>query len=92
MKEKQVYKKIWPLPVKNFKKFFLWHQAVHIMYLNVDLQGCVIKTVAYRARTDRQTRHMAHVTWTDKSLKTEGPKILSNYIFYFKTVIIAGPI
>ena len=29
---------------------------------------------------------------TDKSLKTEGPKILSNYIFYFKTVIIGGPI
>ena len=22
MKEKQVYKKIWPLPVKNFKKLF----------------------------------------------------------------------
>ena len=38
---------------------------------------------------DRQT---AHVTWTDKSLKTEGPKILSNHIFYFKTVIIGGPI
>jgi len=40
---------------------------------------------------DRQT---AHVTWTDKSLKTKGPKILSNYIFYFKfkTVIIGGPI
>ena len=36
---------------------------------------------------DRQT----DVTWTDKSLKTEGPKILSNYIFYFKTVIIGGP-
>ena len=34
MKEKQVYKKIWPLPVKNFIKFFLWHQAVHIVYLN----------------------------------------------------------
>ena len=58
MKEKQVYKKIWPLPVKNFKKFFLWHQAVHIMYLNVDRQGCVIKTVAYSLRTDRHTdRH-----------------------------------
>ena len=53
MKEKQVYKKIWPLPVKNFKKLFLWHQAVHIMYLNVDRQGCVIKTVAYSLRTDR---------------------------------------
>ena len=55
MKEKQVYKKIWPLPVKNFRKFFLWHQAVHIMYLNVDRQGCVIKNVAYSLRTDRQT-------------------------------------
>ena len=54
MKEKQVYKKIWPLPVKNFKKFFLWHQAVHIMYLNVDRQGCVIKTVALQP-ADKQT-------------------------------------
>ena len=36
---------------------------------------------------DRQT----HVTRTDKSLKTEGPKILSNDIFYFRTVIIGGP-
>ena len=55
MKEKQVYNKIWPLPVRNFKKLFLWHQAVHIMYLNVDRQGCVIKTVAYSLRTDRHT-------------------------------------
>ena len=31
-------------------------------------------------------------TWTDKSLKTEGPKILLNDIFYFRTVIIGGPI
>ena len=30
-------------------------------------------------------------TWTDKSLKTEGPMILSNDIFFFKTVIIGGP-
>ena len=36
MKEKQVFKKIWPLPVKNFKKLFLWHQAVHNMDINVD--------------------------------------------------------
>ena len=51
----------------------------------------MIKAVAYRANTDRQTdRHTD--TWTYKSLKTEGPKILSNYIFYFKTVIIGGPI
>ena len=35
-----------------------------------------------------------HTTRTDKSLKTEGPKILSNFndIFYFRTVIIGGPI
>ena len=91
MKEKQVYKKIWPLPVKNFKKFFLWHQAVHIMNLTVDRQGCVIKTVAVRLRTDGHTDTQTD-TGTDKSLKTEGPKILSNDIFYFKTVIIGGPI
>ena len=84
MKEKQVYKKIWPLPVKNFKKLFLWHQAVHLMNLTVDRQVCVIKTVAYSLRTDTHTR-------TDKSLKTEEPKILSNDIFYFRTVIIGGP-
>ena len=59
------------------------------MYLNVDRQVYVIKTLAYRVRTDR---HTAHGTRTDKSLKTEGPKILSYYIFYFKTVIIGGPI
>ena len=68
MKEKQVYIKIWPLPVKIFKKFFLWHQAVHIMYLNVDRQVCVIKTVVYSLRTDTQTQ-----AWTDKRVKTEGP-------------------
>ena len=49
----------------------------------------MIKTVASSPRTD--TRH-THVTRTDKSLKTEGPKILSNDIFYFRTVIIGGPI
>ena len=36
-------------------------------------------------------RHTTHATRTDKSLKTEGPKILSNDIFYFRTVIIGGP-
>ena len=44
---------------------------------------------------DRQTHRQTHRhtgTWTDKSLKTEGPKILSNDIFYFRTVIIGGPI
>ena len=40
---------------------------------------------------DRQTDRITH-TGTDKSLKTEGPKILSNDIFYFRTVIIGGPI
>ena len=60
MKEKQVYKKIWPLPVKNFKIFFLWHQAVHIIYLNVDRQGYLMKTVAYSLRTDRQTHVTRH--------------------------------
>ena len=54
MKEKQVYKKIWPLPVKNFKKFFLWHQAVHNMDLNVDRQGSVI-SLRTDGHTDTQT-------------------------------------
>ena len=39
---------------------------------------------------DRQTDTQAD-TGTDKSLKTEGPKILSHDIFYFRTVIIGGP-
>ena len=58
------------------------------MYLNVERQGCVIKTVACSLRTDRQT----HGRRTDKSLKAEGPMVLSIDIFYFKTVIIGGPI
>ena len=45
----------------------------------------MVKTVSYRVDTDRQTHGQ-----TEK--KTEGPKILSNDIFYFKTVIIGGPI
>ena len=56
------------------------------MNLTVDRQGCVIKTVAVRLRTDGRTDGR-----TDKSLKTEGPMILSIDIFYFKTVIIGGP-
>ena len=48
----------------------------------------MIKTVASSPRTDRHTAD----TWTDKSLKTEGPMILSIDIFHFKTVIIGGPI
>ena len=65
------------------------------MYLNVDRQGCVIKTVAYSLRTDTHTDTQSHRhtdTGAGKSLKTEGPKILSNDIFYFRTVIIGGPI
>ena len=53
----------------------------------MDRQVCVIKTVAYRTRTDTQTQGQT------KKVKTEEPIILSNYIFYFKTVmIIGGPI
>ena len=60
------------------------------MNLTVNRQVCVIKTVAYRANTDTHTHRHTH-TWTDKSLKTEGPMILSVDIIYFKTVIIGGP-
>ena len=61
------------------------------MNLSMDRQVNVIKTVAYRARIDTHTKLMPHATRTDKSLKTEGPMILSNDIFYFRTVIIGGP-
>ena len=57
------------------------------MYLNVDRQGCVIKTVAYRLRTNTQT----HATRTDKKKLRVLTRILSNDIFYFRTVIIGGP-
>ena len=41
---------------------------------------------------DRQTdRHTPHAR-SEKRVKIEGPMILSNDIFYFKTVIIGGPI
>ena len=51
-------------------------------------QNCGVQPA--NRQTHRQTdRHTD--TWTDKSLKTEGPKILSNDIFYFRTVIIGGP-
>ena len=53
----------------------------------MDGQVYVFKTVTYRARTDRHTHGQTY-----RKVKTEGPKILSNDIFYFKTVIIAGPI
>ena len=42
------------------KKKFLRHQAVHMAKLNVDRQVCVIKIVAYRANTDRQTQRHTH--------------------------------
>ena len=60
------------------------YQTVHKCNLNMERQICAIKTVAYRARTDRRTDR--------QKSKTDGPKILSNAIFYFKTVIIGGPI
>ena len=63
------------------KKDCLRHQAVHEGDLNMDRQVCVIKIMAYRVWAE---------TRTDKSLKE--PKILSNDIFYFRTVIIGGPI
>ena len=70
------------------KNILLRHRAVHEVDLTMDRQVCVIKTVAYRSRTDRHTD-----TCTDRQkVKTEGPKILSNYTFYFKTVIIGGQI
>ena len=47
----------------------------------------MIKTLTYRVDTDRRTD-----TKTDRKVKTEGLKILSNDNFYFKTVIIGGPI
>ena len=51
----------------------------------------MIKTVAYSLRTDGRTDGQTDVRRTDKSLKTEGPMILSIDIFYLKTVIIGGP-
>ena len=70
----------------SIKKQFLRHQAVYTGNINMDRQVCLIKPVAYRARTDIQQ------TDGQKKVKTEGPKILSNDIFYLMTVIIGGPI
>ena len=70
-----------------FSKNSFYGIKLYIMYLNVDRQGCVIKTVAYSLRTDSQTDGR-----TEKSLKAEGSMILSIDIFYFNTVIIGGPI
>ena len=84
MKEKHIHQKIWPLPVKNFKKFFLWHQAVHrYKYGSTNLcdQNFGVQSA------DRQTHGQ-----TDRKVKYERPKILSNDIFFFKIDIIGGPI
>ena len=62
----------------SYHKKKLRHQAAHMVKLNMDRQVCVIKIVAYRARTDRQTHAR-----TDKRVKTEGPMIFLNDIFYF---------
>ena len=55
-------------------------------------QNCGVQPVDRQTHrlTDRQTDRQID-TGTDKSLKTEGPKILSNDIFYFRTVILGGP-
>ena len=53
----------------SIKKRFLMHQAVNNCNLNMDRHVCLIKTEAYRARTD---------TRTDKKVITELPKILTN--------------
>ena len=52
-------------------------------------QNCGLQS-EHRHTDTHTNRHTD--TWTDKSLKTEGPKILSIDIFYFKNVIIGGPI
>ena len=57
------------------KKFILWHEALHITYLNVDRQVCVIKTVAYRARTD------THTPQGQKKVNTEGPCQIISFTF-----------
>ena len=47
-------------------------------------QNCVVQSAD--KQTDRNTDRQTHA-WTDKKGKTEGPKLLSNDIFYFRTVI-----
>ena len=49
----------------------------------------MIKTVTYRVRTDRNTDTQKH-TQTDRKVKSEGPKILSNDIVFLKTTTIGG--
>ena len=43
-------------------------------------------------RTDTQNHGQTDTRMDRQKLKTEGPKILSNDIFFFRTVIIGGPI
>ena len=54
-------------------------------------QNCGVQPADRQTHRQKNTHTHTH-TGTDKSLKTEGPKILSNDIFYFKTMIIGGPI
>ena len=61
-------------PIKN--------QIVHKCNLPMDRHVCVIITVAYRVDTDRHTDR--------QKIKAEGTSILSNAIFYFRTMIIGG--
>ena len=58
------------------KKIILLNQDIYECNLNMDRQVCVIKTVAYKAWTDRQTDRQNHRR-TDTSLKTEG---LTNFV------------
>ena len=53
-------------------------------------QNCGLQSEHRHRHTHTHTHTQTH-TWTDKSLKTEGPMILSNDVFFFKTVIIGGP-
>ena len=59
----------------------LRHQAVHKCNLNMERQFVRSKQI------DVQTGGQS-----DRKLKTEEPKILSNVIFYFKTAIIGDQI
>ena len=43
-------------------------------------------------QSEDRHRDTATQTGTEKRVKTKGPMILSTDIFYFKTVIIGGPI
>ena len=53
-------------------------------------QNCGVQPA--EGQTHRQTHTQTHGHMDSKSLKTEGPMILSIDIFYFRTVIIGGPI